>query len=85
MFTILVTGAHGQVASELKNLVKLSSDIKWIFFDRQEWDISSVQKTEEILSAHQPNILIRSAAYPRLILPKRNRTCVIKSTLTQFK
>ncbi|MBK7305303.1 MAG: dTDP-4-dehydrorhamnose reductase [Saprospiraceae bacterium] len=71
MFTILVTGAHGQVASELKNLVKLSSDIKWIFFDRQEWDISSVQKTEEILSAHQPNILINTAAYTKVDLAEK--------------
>ncbi|MBL7824367.1 MAG: dTDP-4-dehydrorhamnose reductase [Saprospiraceae bacterium] len=71
MFTILVTGADGQVGSELKELANNSNNLSWFFFNKSEWDISSQQKTEEILSLYLPNVLINTAAYTKVDLAEK--------------
>ncbi|MDC1109328.1 dTDP-4-dehydrorhamnose reductase [Flavobacteriaceae bacterium] len=60
---ILVTGAKGQLGSELKNnpLIKNNSD--WFFTDRQSFNISDLDNINVFLDMCKPNIIINCAAY----------------------
>jgi dTDP-4-dehydrorhamnose reductase len=41
---ILVTGANGQIGSELRELSLFQDQYEWIFTDRQELDLSEPRK-----------------------------------------
>lgn len=63
MQKILVTGANGQLGSELKKLLNLDNQYQWIFADREELDLTDLENlTIEILQI-KPDILINCAAY----------------------
>ncbi len=63
MKKILVTGATGQVGSELKVLAPRYSQLDWVFADRSVLDLSDLKSISQVLDEIQPQIIINCAAY----------------------
>lgn len=63
MQKILVTGANGQLGSELRGLSKLDNQYEWIFTDWQELDLSNLQNLANNITTISPDIIINCAAY----------------------
>ena len=63
MKKILVTGATGQVGSELKVLAPRYSQLDWVFADRSVLDLSDLKAISQILDEIQHHIIINCAAY----------------------
>jgi dTDP-4-dehydrorhamnose reductase len=63
MKKILVTGANGQLGSELNVLSKIHSQFEWIFTDREELDLCDLDNLASELSRIQPNYIINCAAH----------------------
>ena len=60
---ILVTGANGQLGSELKVLSSHYSQFEWVFTDRSVLDLSDLALISNVLDRIQPEIIINCAAY----------------------
>ena len=60
---ILVTGAKGQVGSELKLLSNECDKFEWIFTDVKEFDLADTVKIAQNLNFLKPQIIINCAAY----------------------
>lgn len=60
---ILITGANGQVGSELKALAKSYPQFNFIFTTREELSIENTKALENLLSRNNPEYLINTAAY----------------------
>jgi dTDP-4-dehydrorhamnose reductase len=63
MKKILVTGANGQLGSELKELSVHYSQFEWVFADRSVLDLSDLASISKVLETIQPQIIINCAAY----------------------
>ncbi len=63
MKKILVTGANGQLGSELKELSSHYSQFEWVFADRSVLDLSDLNLITTVLDSLQPQIIINCAAY----------------------
>jgi dTDP-4-dehydrorhamnose reductase len=63
MKKILITGANGQLGSELNVLSKTYSQFEWIFTDREELDLCDLDNLASELSRIQPNYIINCAAH----------------------
>jgi dTDP-4-dehydrorhamnose reductase len=60
---ILITGANGQLGSELKVLSKDFSQFEWVFTDREELDLCDLENLTSELSIINPQIIINCAAH----------------------
>ena len=63
MKKILVTGANGQLGSELRELSVHYSQFEWVFADRSVLDLSDLESIPDYLDSIQPQIIINCAAY----------------------
>ncbi len=63
MAVILITGANGQLGSELKNASKSYYGYDFIFTDISDLDISSPDKTADFIHKTRPDWIINCAAY----------------------
>ena len=63
MKKILVTGANGQLGSELKELASQYAQFEWVFADRSVLDLSDLESISNTLDGIQPHIIINCAAY----------------------
>ena len=63
MKKILVTGATGQVGSELKVLAPRYSQLDWVFADRSVLDLSNLKVISKVLDEIKPQIIINCAAF----------------------
>lgn len=63
MKKILVTGANGQLGSELKELSVHYSQFEWVFADRSVLDLSDLGSISNVLNTIHPQIIINCAAY----------------------
>ena len=60
---ILVTGANGQLGSELRSLSETQNQFEWIFTDVNELDLSDILNIEYNISYFSPDIILNCAAY----------------------
>ncbi len=63
MIKLLVTGANGQLGSDLKDLANNLPDIKFTFIDLDELDISNSDKTNNYFASNTFNYVVNCAAY----------------------
>lgn len=63
MTTILVTGASGQLGSEIRELSSRYGGYEFIFTDAGELDITDAGATAAFISANAPSWIINCAAY----------------------
>jgi dTDP-4-dehydrorhamnose reductase len=63
MKKILITGANGQLGSELQVLSKDFSQFEWIFTDREELDLCDLENLTSELSKINPQFIINCAAH----------------------
>jgi dTDP-4-dehydrorhamnose reductase len=63
MKKILVTGAKGQLGSELDVLSKNYSQFEWIFTDRTELDLCDLDNLASKLSSINPQFIVNCAAH----------------------
>jgi len=61
--TVLVTGAKGQLGSELQKLSSRYSELNLFFTDREELDISDRSRLEAFCTKNKIEIIINCAAY----------------------
>ncbi len=60
---ILVTGANGQLGSELRQIAISKTQYEWIFTDYQELDLCDLNHLEEKVAEINPQIIINCAAH----------------------
>ena len=63
MKKILITGANGQLGSELRELSVDNIQYEWVFTDWQELDLCKLDTLEANLAAINPQIIINCAAH----------------------
>ena len=63
MKKIVVTGAQGQLGSELQVLAVNYPQFEWVFTDREELDLCDLASLEAQLDAIHPQIIINCAAH----------------------
>lgn len=63
---ILITGASGQLGSEIRNIVKKSSNNNYIFTDIQQLDITNKEAVLRFFVDNQINIVVNCAAYTQV-------------------
>jgi dTDP-4-dehydrorhamnose reductase len=63
MIKILVTGANGQLGSEIRKISGLFPEMEFSFTDVAELDITNPEKVAEFLSVFRPAYLVNCAAY----------------------
>jgi dTDP-4-dehydrorhamnose reductase len=63
MTKILVTGANGQLGSEIRVQASLFPEMNFAFTDVAELDITNPEKVTEFIAAFKPGYLINCAAY----------------------
>jgi len=63
MTKILVTGAKGQLGSEINKISGQFAEMEYCFTDVAELDITNPEKVAELISEFQPEFLINCAAY----------------------
>ena len=63
MIKVLVTGAKGQLGSDLKDLAINLPNIKFFFIDIDDLDISNSDETKKYFASNTFNFLINCAAY----------------------
>jgi dTDP-4-dehydrorhamnose reductase len=63
MVKVLVTGANGQLGSEIRKISSLFSEIEFSFTDVGELDITDPLKVADYLSEFKPQFLVNCAAY----------------------
>ena len=60
---ILVTGANGQLGSEIRDLSPLYPDYQFIFTDIEELDITDHNTVEKFIEKNKINVIINCAAF----------------------
>jgi len=60
---ILITGANGQLGSELQEILREQSDSECYFLDRKQLPLDQTLIIQDILAMYQPDIIIHAAAY----------------------
>ncbi|NJB82901.1 dTDP-4-dehydrorhamnose reductase [Wenyingzhuangia aestuarii] len=63
MINILVTGANGQLGSEIQSLAPAYTQYNFFFTDVTNLDITDLKKVEEFCSTNKINIILNCAAY----------------------
>lgn len=62
MFNILVTGANGQLGSEIREISK-NYNYKFIFTDRDELDITKREAVKKFVFENEIDVIINAGAY----------------------
>lgn len=60
---IVVTGANGQLGSELKELLGSYDNVETFFLDRKQLPLDQTLIIQDILSMYEPDVIIHAAAY----------------------
>jgi len=70
---ILVTGANGQLGSELRDLLTPMGQVESFFLDRKQLPLEQTILIQDILGMYQPDIIIHAAAYTAVDLAEDER------------
>ncbi|WP_418359205.1 dTDP-4-dehydrorhamnose reductase [Sphingobacterium detergens] len=60
---ILLTGANGQLGSEIKDLSNNYSTDSFVFLDREEMPLDDLTKVREVLERLSPDLIVSAGAY----------------------
>jgi len=60
---IVITGASGQLGSELKDLLLYNTVDECYFLDRKQLPLDQIQIIQQILGMYQPDLIIHAGAY----------------------
>lgn len=60
---IVITGASGQLGSELKDLLLDNPEKECYFLDRKQLPLDQIQIIQDILGMYQPDLIIHAGAY----------------------
>jgi len=60
---ILVTGAFGQLGSEIRDLSNNYANDKFFFVDREEMPLDDLSKVMEVLESIDPDVIVSGGAY----------------------
>lgn len=60
---ILVTGAHGQLGSEIRDLGIHYPRYKFVFVDREDMPLDDLVRVVDVLESSQPDMVISAGAY----------------------
>lgn len=60
---ILITGANGQLGSELQDVLKDNQNYECFFLDRKQLPLDHTMIIQDILGMYQPDVIIHAAAY----------------------
>ncbi len=63
MTKILVTGAYGQLGSEIRDMQDNYPDSGFVFVDREEMPLDDLGKVSEVLEKVRPDIIVSCGAY----------------------
>lgn len=63
MAKLLITGANGQLGSEIKKIAGQFPELEFLFTDVAELNITSPEKVNDFLSEYEPAFLVNCAAY----------------------
>lgn len=63
MTKILITGANGQLGSELKDVAAKNTQFEYLFTDVQELDIANQEQVLAFMALHKPQFVVNCAAY----------------------
>lgn len=63
---IIVSGSQGQLGQEFKKLAGHDKDLKFVFYNKEEWDVTDSKKSDEIFRRHKPIAFINCAAYTQV-------------------
>lgn len=63
MSKILVTGANGQLGSEIRNLAGSNSELSFLFTDVDQLDLTNKLETASFIEKHHPDYIVNCAAY----------------------
>ena len=82
MENILITGADGQLGSELRGLTKGDSGTNWLYTDVHELDITDAAAVEDYISAHGVTKIINCAAYNAVDQAETDTDAAIRLNVT---
>ena len=82
MENILITGADGQLGSELRGLTKGDSGTNWLYTDIHELDITDAAAVEDYISAHGVTRIINCAAYNAVDQAETDTDAAIRLNVT---
>ncbi|MGJ1445016.1 dTDP-4-dehydrorhamnose reductase [Sphingobacterium spiritivorum] len=60
---ILITGANGQLGSELREIYNERQDVETFFLDRKQLPLEQTILIQDILAMYEPDLIIHAAAY----------------------
>ncbi|MGJ1262806.1 dTDP-4-dehydrorhamnose reductase [Sphingobacterium spiritivorum] len=60
---ILITGANGQLGSELREIYNERQDVETFFLDRKQLPLEQTMLIQDILAMYEPDLIIHAAAY----------------------
>ena len=60
---ILITGANGQLGSELREIYNERQDVETFFLDRKQLPLEQTMLIQDILDMYEPDLIIHAAAY----------------------
>ncbi|EFK59788.1 dTDP-4-dehydrorhamnose reductase [Sphingobacterium spiritivorum] len=60
---ILITGANGQLGSELREIYNERQDVETFFLDRKQLPLEQTMLIQNILAMYEPDLIIHAAAY----------------------
>lgn len=60
---VLVTGANGQLGQAIQKIAQKNTDLKFVFTDSSELDITNKENCERVFTEIKPDFCINTAAY----------------------
>ena len=85
MIRVLVTGANGQLGSDLKDLAANLPNIKFLFIDIEDLDISNSDETKKYFVSNAFDFLVNCAAYTAVDKAETDRESAFKVNALAIK